>query len=224
MKSDMIWTLVAFAFYLAGMLLIGAAYMKKTKSSEDFFLGGRGLNGWVAALSAQASDMSGWMLMGLPGAVYAFGTGQIWIAVGLLIGTILNWAIVSGRLRRYTIRANNSLTLPKYLENRFEDKHKIMLLVSSVAIVIFFLVYTASALSAGGKLFQLYIRYRLQDMSYYRCGSNFGIHFHGWIYGSMCNGLCSGSAHAGRSCDYTYHRIFPCWSRKRYGQHHCKRC
>ena len=153
MKSDMIWTLVAFAFYLAGMLLIGAAYMKKTKSSEDFFLGGRGLNGWVAALSAQASDMSGWMLMGLPGAVYAFGTGQIWIAVGLLIGTILNWAIVSGRLRRYTIRANNSLTLPKYLENRFEDKHKIMLLVSSVAIVIFFLVYTASALSAGGKLF-----------------------------------------------------------------------
>ena len=105
--------------------------MKKTKSSEDFFLGGRGLNGWVAALSAQASDMSGWMLMGLPGAVYAFGTGQIWIAVGLLIGTILNWAIVSGRLRRYTIRANNSLTLPKYLENRFEDKHKIMLLVSS---------------------------------------------------------------------------------------------
>ena len=76
MKSDMIWTLVAFAFYLAGMLLIGAAYMKKTKSSEDFFLGGRGLNGWVAALSAQASDMSGWMLMGLPGAVYAFGTGQ----------------------------------------------------------------------------------------------------------------------------------------------------
>lgn len=128
MKSDMIWTLVAFAFYLAGMLLIGAAYMKKTKSSEDFFLGGRGLNGWVAALSAQASDMSGWMLMGLPGAVYAFGTGQIWIAVGLLIGTILNWAIVSGRLRRYTIRANNSMTLPKYLENRFEDKHKIMLL------------------------------------------------------------------------------------------------
>ena len=201
MKSDMIWTLVAFAFYLAGMLLIGAAYMKKTKSSEDFFLGGRGLNGWVAALSAQASDMSGWMLMGLPGAVYAFGTGQIWIAVGLLIGTILNWAIVSGRLRRYTIRANNSMTLPKYLENRFEDKHKIMLLVSSVAIVIFFL-----------------------DMSYYRCGSNFGIHFHGRIYGSMCNGLCSGTAHAGRSCDYTYHCVFPCWSRKRYGQHHRKRC
>lgn len=126
---------------------------EENKKLRGLFLGGRGLNGWVAALSAQASDMSGWMLMGLPGAVYAFGTGQIWIAVGLLIGTILNWAIVSGRLRRYTIRANNSMTLPKYLENRFEDKHKIMLLVSSVAIVIFFLVYTASALSAGGKLF-----------------------------------------------------------------------
>lgn len=153
MSSTTIWTLAAFAVYLLGMLLIGASYMKKTKSSEDFFLGGRGLNGWVAALSAQASDMSGWMLMGLPGTIYAFGTGQVWIAIGLLIGTILNWLLVSGRLRRYTIRANNSLTLPKYFENRFEDKHKIMLLVSSVAIVIFFLVYTASALSAGGKLF-----------------------------------------------------------------------
>lgn len=153
MKSTTIWTLVAFALYLIGMLLIGAAYMKKTKSSEDFFLGGRGLTGWVAALSAQASDMSGWLLMGLPGTVYAMGTGQIWIAVGLLIGTILNWMLVAKRLRRYTIRANNALTLPKYLENRFHDKHRILLLASSLAIVIFFLVYTASGLAAGGKLF-----------------------------------------------------------------------
>ncbi len=153
MKSTTIWILVAFAVYLTGMLLIGAAYMKKTKSSEDFFLGGRGLTGWVAALSAQASDMSGWLLMGLPGTVYAMGTGQIWIAVGLLIGTILNWLLVAKRLRRYTIRANNALTLPKYLENRFHDKHRILLLASSLAIVIFFLVYTASGLAAGGKLF-----------------------------------------------------------------------
>ena len=153
MTSTMIWTLAAFVVYLLGMLLIGAAYMKKNKNSEDFFLGGRGLSGAVAALSAQASDMSGWMLMGLPGTVYALGTGQIWIAIGLLIGTILNWLLVSGRLRRYTIRANNSITLPKYLENRFHDKNKILLVVSSIAIVIFFTVYTASALSSGGKLF-----------------------------------------------------------------------
>ena len=153
MSSTNIIILVAFGLYLLMMIAIGAAYMKSTQNSEDFFLGGRKLNGWVAALSAQASDMSGWLLMGLPGAVYAFGTGQIWIAVGLFIGTVLNWIFISGRLRRYTIEANNSLTLPAYFENRFRDKKRILLLVSSIMIVIFFLVYTASALAAGGKLF-----------------------------------------------------------------------
>ena len=145
--------LIAFVFYLAMMIVIGAVYMKKTSSSEDYFLGGRGLNGWVAALSAQASDMSGWLLMGLPGAIYSFGSGQIWIAVGLFIGTVLNWVCISGRLRKYTIAANNSMTIPAFFENRYRDKKKILLLISSVVIVIFFLVYTASALAAGGKLF-----------------------------------------------------------------------
>ena len=145
--------LIAFVFYLAMMIVIGAVYMKKTSSSEDYFLGGRGLNGWVAALSAQASDMSGWLLMGLPGAIYSFGSGQIWIAVGLFIGTVLNWICISGRLRKYTIAANNSMTIPAFFENRYRDKKKILLLISSVVIVIFFLVYTASALAAGGKLF-----------------------------------------------------------------------
>ncbi|MDO4555080.1 MAG: sodium/proline symporter PutP [Lachnospiraceae bacterium] len=151
--STLVWVLLAFAAYMCFMLVIGALFMKKTKSSEDFFLGGRGLNGWVAALSAQASDMSGWLLMGLPGAVYAFGTGQAWIAVGLFLGTVFNWICISGRLRRYTIVADNSLTLPAFFENRFKDERKILLGVSSVVIVIFFLVYTASALAAGGKLF-----------------------------------------------------------------------
>ena len=153
MNTTNIIILVAFAIYLALMVVIGAIYMRQTSNSEDYFLGGRGLNGWVAALSAQASDMSGWLLMGLPGAVYSFGTGQIWIAVGLFIGTVLNWIFISGRLRKYTIAANNSLTLPEYFGNRFRDKKKILLLVSSIMIVIFFLVYTASALAAGGKLF-----------------------------------------------------------------------
>lgn len=145
--------LAAFVVYLLFMIVIGAVYMKKTKNSEDYFLGGRGLNAWVAALSAQASDMSGWLLMGLPGAIYAMGTGQIWIAVGLCIGTILNWVFISKRLRKYTIAANNSLTIPAFLENRYRDKKRILLLISSIVIMIFFLVYTASALAAGGKLF-----------------------------------------------------------------------
>ena len=153
MNSTTIWILVAFIAYMAMMLLIGASYMKTGKSTEDYFLGGRKLGGWVVALSAQASDMSGWLLMGLPGSVYALGTGQMWIAVGLFLGTVANWLIISGRLRRYTIVANNSLTLPAYFENRFHDKKRILLGISSVVIVIFFLVYTASAFASGGKLF-----------------------------------------------------------------------
>ena len=153
MNGTLIWILGTFVAYMLMMLLIGAAYMKTGKSSEEYFLGGRSLGGWVVALSAQASDMSGWLLMGLPGSVYALGTGQMWIAVGLFLGTVANWLIISGRLRRYTIVANNSLTLPEYFENRFHDKKKILLGSSSVVIVIFFLVYTASALASGGKLF-----------------------------------------------------------------------
>lgn len=153
MSGSIIWIVVAFALYLLVMVIIGAAYARKNNNAEDYFLGGRRLNGFVAALSAQASDMSGWLLMGLPGSVYALGTGQSWIAIGLFIGTVCNWLFISGRLRRYTIRANNALTLPTYFENRFHDKKRILLLISSITIVIFFLVYTASALAAGGKLF-----------------------------------------------------------------------
>ena len=153
MSGTTIVILSAFVAYLLLMIVIGVVYMKKTSSSEDYFLGGRGLNAWVAALSAQASDMSGWLLMGLPGAIYSLGTGQIWIAVGLFIGTVLNWVCISHRLRKYTIAANNSLTIPAFFENRFQDKKRILLLLSSIVIVIFFLVYTASALAAGGKLF-----------------------------------------------------------------------
>ena len=155
MTGSLGWIFLAFVLYLALMVVVGAVYAKKNSSSEDYFLGGRNLNGFVAALSAQASDMSGWLLMGLPGSVYAFGTGQVWIAVGLFIGTVCNWLFISKRLRRYTIRANNALTLPTYFENRFHDKKRVLLLVSSITIVIFFLVYTASALAAGGKLFNL---------------------------------------------------------------------
>lgn len=152
MNSSTIWTFAAFIVYLGFMIYLGYRYMKQTESSSDYFLGGRKLSGMVAAFSAQASDMSSWLLMGLPGAIYAMGTGQVWIAVGLLLGTIANWLFISGRLRAYTIKLD-AITLPEYYEKRFEDKKRILLLVSSIIIAIFFLIYTASALTAGGMLF-----------------------------------------------------------------------
>ena len=152
-SSSMGIVLVAFFVYMLMMIIIGAMCMKQNNNTEDYFLGGRNLNGFVAALSAQASDMSGWLLMGLPGSIYLMGTGQAWIGIGLFIGTVLNWIFIAGRLRKYTIRANNSLTLPEFFQNRFKDEKKSLLGASSVVIVIFFLVYTASALASGGKLF-----------------------------------------------------------------------
>jgi len=153
MSSTTIAILIAFVLYLAMMIIVGLVSMKKTKGADDYFLGGRALSGPVAAMSAQASDMSGWLLMGLPGSVYALGTGQAWIAIGLGLGTIANWLIIAKPLRSYTIVANNSMTLPEFFSNRYHDKKKILLGVSSVVICIFFLVYTASALASGGKLF-----------------------------------------------------------------------
>ena len=151
--TSLVLIMIAIAIYLLIMIFIGATFMKKNNNSEDYFLGGRSLNGFVAALSAGASDMSGWMLMGLPGSIYALGTGQVWIGIGLMLGTIANWLFVAGPLRKYTIKANNSLTLPEFFVNRYRDEKKVLLGVSSAVIVIFFVVYTASAFSAGGKLF-----------------------------------------------------------------------
>ena len=153
MTTENIIVLSAFAVYLVIMILIGVVYSRRTKNNEDYFLGGRNLGGWTAAMSAQASDMSGWLLMGLPGSVYLAGTGEAWIAVGLLIGTVLNWFLVSSRLRKYTIVAGNSLTIPSFFQNRYRDKLGVIKIVSAVIIAIFFAVYTASAFSSGAKLF-----------------------------------------------------------------------
>lgn len=153
MTKNNIIVLGAFAVYMIIMIIIGVVYSKSTKNNEDYFLGGRNLGGWTAALSAQASDMSGWLLMGLPGSVYLAGTGEVWIAVGLLIGTILNWYIVSARLRKYTIVAGNSLTIPSFFQNRYRDSKGIIKIVSALIIAVFFTVYTASAFSSGAKLF-----------------------------------------------------------------------
>ena len=153
LTTDNIIILSAFAVYMVIMIAIGVVYSRKTKNNEDYFLGGRNLGGWTAAMSAQASDMSGWLLMGLPGSIYLAGTGEVWIAIGLLIGTILNWFIVSSRLRKYTIVSGNSLTIPSFFQNRYRDNRGVIKIVSAIIIAIFFAVYTASAFSSGAKLF-----------------------------------------------------------------------
>ena len=135
------------------MLGIGIIFYRKTKNLSDYILGGRGLNSWVTAMSAQASDMSGWLLMGLPGYAYIAGLESFWIAIGLCIGTYLNWKFVAKRLRKYTEYAGNSLTIPDYFENRFKDDSKILRIISALFILIFFLIYTSSGFVAGAKLF-----------------------------------------------------------------------
>ena len=151
MLSNQIWILLIFLMYF-GIIIVMALRFRKSQSLEDYYLGGRGLNTWVGALSAQTSDMSGWLLMGLPGTIYAFGTGRAWIAVGLIAGTVLNWLFVAKRLRRYTIVAKNSVTLPEYLENRFHDKSHVLKIAAAVFFFIFFTVYAASGFVAGGTL------------------------------------------------------------------------
>jgi sodium/proline symporter len=148
-------TLIALLLYFIVMMAIGLyAYRKSTSDVSGYMLGGRSLSPSVTALSAGASDMSGWMLMGLPGAMYITGISSAWIAVGLIIGAFLNYIIVAPRLRTYTELANDSITLPDFFENRFNDQSHLLRLVSSVVIIVFFTLYTSSGIVAGGKLFE----------------------------------------------------------------------
>ena len=159
MESSII---ITFLLYLAFMLLVGIYFYRRTSDLSDYILGGRGLNYWVTALSAQASDMSGWLLMGLPGAAYLVGLESIWIAVGLAVGTYLNWRYTAKRLRVYTEVAGNALTLSDYFQNRFHDKSGVLRVATAVFILIFFLIYTASGLVAGGKLFSTVFGFNYQ--------------------------------------------------------------
>ncbi|GGO73558.1 sodium/proline symporter PutP [Bowmanella pacifica] len=147
-------TLISLALYFIAMLGIGLyAFRTSTDDVSGYMLGGRRLGPGITALSAGASDMSGWMLMGLPGAMYVAGISQIWIAVGLVIGAFLNYLILAPRLRVYTEVANDSITIPDYFANRFEDKSKVLRILSSLVIIVFFTLYTSASLVAGGKLF-----------------------------------------------------------------------
>ncbi len=143
-----------FIVYLGLMLAIGVYAYKRTSNSSDYFLGGRSLGPWPAALSAGASDMSGWLLLGLPGYAFAAGYESLWLAGGLLLGTWLNWLLVAKRLRTYSIEADDALTLPEFFAKRFEDKSNLLQVISAFFILLFFLFYTSSGLVAGGKLFE----------------------------------------------------------------------
>ena len=155
MNSDSLNILISMLIYMAAVIAIGLFFAKRAnKNSEQYFLGGRSLGPWVTAMSAEASDMSGWLLMGLPGVAYWCGLADaIWTSIGLAAGTYINWLLVSKRLRRYSIRANNSITLPEFFSNRFREQKKVIMLLSAMFILIFFTVYAASCFVTCGKLF-----------------------------------------------------------------------
>ncbi|HIY62611.1 MAG TPA: sodium/proline symporter PutP [Candidatus Mediterraneibacter stercoripullorum] len=161
--GDTIQILIAMVIYMAAVIIIGVTFARKANASSDaYFLGGRSLGPWVTAMSAEASDMSGWLLMGLPGVAYWCGIADAaWTAIGLAAGTYINWLIVSKRLRRYSEKAGNAITLPEYFSNRFHEKKKVIMTIAAVFILIFFTVYAASCLVTCGKLFST-----LFDMPY----------------------------------------------------------
>ena len=146
--------IIVFSIYIIGMVLIGYLGYRSTKDLSDYILGGRSLGPFVVALAAGASDMSGWLLMGLPGEVFTAGISASWIAIGLTIGAYINWLLVAGRLRAYTETAGNALTLSDYFANRFEDRSNLLRIVSSIVILLFFTLYCASGVVASARLFE----------------------------------------------------------------------
>ena len=147
--------LLAFILYFVAVLAIGIWFFLRSKAGGDkeYFLGGRAMGPWVTAMSAQASDMSGWLLMGFPGAILAFGLGQVWIGVGLAIGTIANWVLVARRLRRFSAASGDAITLPQYLTNRFATANPALKIACAVIFLISFTIYVASAFNAGTAVF-----------------------------------------------------------------------
>jgi sodium/proline symporter len=147
-------TLITFVVYIVAMVLIGLVAWHRTQNLSDYILGGRSLGSLVTALSAGASDMSGWLLMGLPGAIYLSGLSEAWIAIGLILGAYLNWLFVAGRLRVQTEHNGDALTLPDYFSSRFEDRSGLLRVISAVVILLFFTIYCASGIVAGARLFE----------------------------------------------------------------------
>ena len=154
MTTANICILISIIAYLLFVIGIGVVFSKKNKTTDDFYLGGRKLGPFVTAMSAEASDMSSWLLMGLPGVAYLTGLADaFWTAFGLAIGTYINWLVVAKRLRKYTVKCNNSTTIPVFFSNRYRDDKKILSVIAAVVIIVFFVPYTASGFAACGKLF-----------------------------------------------------------------------
>ena len=153
--GDTFQIMITMIAYMLAVIVIGLAFARRAnRSSEAYFLGGRSLGPWVAAMSAEASDMSGWLLMGLPGVAYWCGIADAsWTAIGLALGTYINWLITSKRLRRYSEKAGNAITLPEFFSNRYHEKRKVIMTIAALFILIFFTVYAASCLVTCGKLF-----------------------------------------------------------------------
>ncbi len=148
-----VYTVAAFVLYAVVIIVIGIISFKRSKNMNDYFLGGRNLGSWTTAISAQASDMSGWLLMGLPGSILVGGLTQSWIAIGLFVGTYLNWLICASRLRKMSYAAGDAITIPEYFQKRFFSSSPVLRFVCAAIIFFFFLIYTASAFSSGAKLF-----------------------------------------------------------------------
>ena len=166
MDSSQIQTLITMILYIGVVIGIGVYFAKRAnENSENYYLGGRSLGPWVAAFSAEASDMSGWLLMGLPGLAYWTGLADaFWTAAGLAIGTYINWLIVARRLRHYSEIAGNAITLPDFFSNRFHEKKKVIMTISSLFILIFFCVYASSCFVTCGKLFSSLFGVNYQTM------------------------------------------------------------
>lgn len=166
MSFDTLQILIAMIAYMSVVIGIGLYFAKRAnQSSEDFFLGGRSLGPWIAAMSAEASDMSGWLLMGLPGVAYWCGLSDaVWTAIGLALGTYINWLLVARRLRNYSFIAGDSITVPDFFSNRFHEKKKVIMTIAAMFILIFFTVYAASCFVTCGKLFSTLFGFSYRSM------------------------------------------------------------
>ena len=200
MNGAIIGVFLVIIAYLVMMLAIGFFYSKGNNDSSDFYLGGRKLGPFVTAMSAEASDMSSWLLMGLPGVAYLRGICDAsWTAIGLAIGTYLNWLIVAKRIRRYSAKTN-SITLPDFFANRYRDDSKLLLGISAIFIIIFFVPYTASGFAACGKLFSTLFGIPYTAAYADQCCRYCRLHSTRWIYGSELYGSDPEYCYDDRAC------------------------
>lgn len=212
MNGETMQILCAMIGYMLIVILIGVFFAKRSQAnSENYFLGGRSLGPWVAAMSAEASDMSGWLLMGLPGVAYWCGIADAaWTAIGLAVGTYINWLCVSKRLRAYSAVSGDAITVPDFLSNRFREKKKVILGISATFILIFFTVYAASCFVTCGKLFAGLFGYDYHVMMIVGAGVCHCLYLPWRLSCRECVGFHAGGGYDYRACERARHRCFEC--------------